>query len=137
METKKLSTGYVVTLVVLILASFLALTGINAFTAPLIESNSASQQFGLLYNVMPDAAGFEQIYGGADTAMTDVPETVQGIFAETSGAGYVILLSTTQGYTGEPIEFTLAVDNEGKISGVELTAYPETRDFGEEYYRKI
>ena len=48
--------------------------------------------------------------------------------------GYVLRLSTSEGYTKQPIEFTLAIDAEGKISGVELTAYPETKDMGKETY---
>ena len=126
-NTRKISAGYVITVLVLIAASLLGLAGINSVTAPIIEANSASEQFGLLYAVMPDAAGFNEL------ELAEVPETVKGVFAESTGAGYALLLSTTQGYTGEPIEFTLAVDGEGKIAGVELTNYPETRDFGEEY----
>lgn len=47
--------------------------------------------------------------------------------------GYALRLSTSAGYTKEPIELTLAIDAEGKISGIELTAYPETKDVGEDY----
>lgn len=42
-------------------------------------------------------------------------------------------MSTTKGYTGEAIELTFAVDAEGKISGIQLDAYPESKDFGAEY----
>ena len=135
MEKKRLNPiGYAVVLVVLIVLSFGALTGIHSYTAPIIEANSAGAQNEALLSVMPEAVGFEQIFGGdVESPFAQVPETVQAIYRETSGAGYVLLLSTTQGYTGEAIELTLAVDSEGKISGVELTAYPETRDFGAEY----
>ena len=134
MENKQnKSPAVAIALAVLILVSFLLLTGVNAVTAPIIEQNGASQQFALLYNVMPEAKGFDQIVGGDNSQLSDVPETVKAVYAETNGAGYVLLLSTTQGYTHDPIEFTLAVDGEGKISGVELTNYPETRDFGEDY----
>lgn len=133
MERKQNKGLAAAALAVLIVLAFLLLTGINGFTAPIIESNGASQQFEALLGVMPDAAGFEQLYGGENDTLTDVPETVKGVYTETSGLGFVLQLSTTQGYTGEPIEFTLAVDAEGKISAVEMTNYPETKDFGADY----
>lgn len=122
---------------VLIFAVFaLALTGINTFTAPIIESNGSAQELAPLFGVMPEAQGFELVYDAASpeaSALADVPATVQSIYSETSGLGYVLRLSTTQGYTGDPIEITFAVDAEGKISGVQLDAYPETKDFGADY----
>ena len=137
MPNKK--TGFAVSALVLVLifAVFaLVLFGINIFAAPLIEANGSAQQFAPLYSVMPEAKGFELIYDANDSAasaLVDVPETVQAIYSETSGLGYAIRLSTTQGYTKEPIEFTIAIDAEGKISGTELTAYPDTKDFGADY----
>ena len=85
---------------------------------------------------MPDAQDFELLYDAADPAastLTDVPETVQGLYRETSGLGYVIRLSTTKGYTGEPIELTMAVDSEGKISGIKLNTFSDSKHFGEDY----
>ena len=110
--------------------------GLNFVTGPIIASNGSAQEYTPLYNVMPDAAGFEKLYDAADAAsstLVDVPETVQAIYAESTGMGYVVRLSTTKGYTGNAIELTVAVNSESKISGVELTAYPESKDFGAEY----
>ena len=137
MPNKKTGFAASALVLVLIFAVFaLVLFGINIFAAPLIEANGSAQQFAPLYSVMPEAKGFELIYDANDSAasaLVDVPETVQAIYSETSGLGYAIRLSTTQGYTKEPIEFTIAIDAEGKISGTELTAYPETKDFGADY----
>lgn len=133
MEKKQNKGLAAAALAVLIALAFLLLAGVNSFTAPIIESNGASQKFEALLSVMPGAAGFEQLYGGENDTLAEVPETVKGVYAETSGLGFVLQLSTTQGYTGEPIEFTVAVDAEGKISAVELTAYPDTKDFGADY----
>ena len=135
----KNKSGFAASALVLVLifaVSALVLFAINIFAAPLIEANGSAQQFAPLYSVMPEAKGFELIYDANDSAasaLVDVPETVQAIYSETSGLGYAIRLSTTQGYTKEPIEFTIAIDAEGKISGTELTAYPDTRDFGADY----
>ena len=106
----------------------LVLFGLNFVTAPLIEANGASQALAPLKSVMPDAKGFEEM-----TGLADVPATVQGIYAETSGMGYAVKLSTTEGYTHDPMEITMAVDAEGKISGVEVNTYPDSKDFGADY----
>ena len=113
-----------------------AMFGLNFVTGPLIAKNGNAQELAPLYSVMPDAAGFEKLYDVADAAsatLVDVPETVQTIYAETSGKGYVVRMATTKGYTGNAIELTMAVDSEGKISGMDLNAYPETKDFGAEF----
>lgn len=123
-------------LVVIFAVFALALTGLNVYTAPIIESNGSAQQLAPLYSVMPEAKGFELIYDANDaaaSALVDVPATVQSIYGETSGLGYALRLSTTEGYTGDPIELTMAIDAEGKISGIELNAYPDSKDFGADY----
>ena len=137
MENKKEFSKSVLALVAIVLAAVLLLTGLNFITAPLIAENGSAAAFAPLYDVMPDAAGFDQLYDAADpgsSALASIPASVQSIYGETGGMGYVLRLSTSEGYTRQPIEFTLAIDAEGKISGVELTAYPETKDMGKETY---
>ena len=137
MENKKECSKSVLALVAIVLAAVLLLTGLNFITAPLIAENGSAAAFAPLYAVMPDAAGFDQLYDAADpgsSALANIPASVQSIYGETGGMGYVLRLSTSEGYTRQPIEFTLAIDAEGKISGVELTAYPETKDMGKETY---
>lgn len=129
--------GKIAVLLTVLVAVFVAaLMGLNVFTGPLVAKNGSAQELAPLYSAMPEAGGFEKIYDIADaasSALKDVPETVQSIYAETSGLGYAVRLATTKGYTGEAIELTMGVDSEGKITGVELTAYPESKDFGAEY----
>ena len=135
MAKKEFSKSIAVLLVLFVLSALL-LTGINTVTAPLIEANGASAQFEPLFAVMPEAQNFDVLYSAQDPAATtlvDVPDTVTGVYSETSGLGYAITLSTSAGYTKEPIEMTLAVDAEGKISALEVNAYPESRDVGEDY----
>ena len=137
MENKKEFSKSVLALVAIVLVAVLLLTGLNFITAPLIAENGSAAAFAPLYAVMPDAAGFDQLYDAADpdsSALANVPASVQSIYGETGGMGYILRLSTSEGYTKQPIEFTLAIDAEGKISGVELTAYPETKDMGKETY---
>lgn len=135
MAKKEFSKSIAVLLVLFVLSALL-LTGINTVTAPLIEANGASAQFEPLFAVMPEAQNFDVLYSAQDPAATtlvDVSDTVTGIYSETSGLGYAITLSTSAGYTKEPIEMTLAVDAEGKISALEVNAYPESRDVGADF----
>ena len=136
MENKKEFSKSVLALIAIVLVAVLLLTGLNFITAPLIAENGSAAAFAPLYAGMPDAAGFDQLYDAADpgsSALANIPASVQSIYGETGGMGYALRLSTSAGYTKEPIELTLAIDAEGKISGIELTAYPETKDVGEDY----
>ena len=130
-------TGKIAGLIAGLVALFaVMLIGINVVTGPIIASNGASAAFAPLYAVMPDASGFDKLYDVADGTgadLKDVPGTVQSIYSETSGKGYVIRLATTKGYTGNAIELTFGVNNEGKICGIQLDAYPESKDFGADY----
>ena len=112
MAKKEFSKSIALLLALFIVAA-LALTGINTVTAPLIEANGASAQFEPLFAVMPEAENFEVLYDvndAASSALADVPATVQGVYSETSGLGYAVTLSTTEGYTKEAITMTLAID---------------------------
>lgn len=125
------------TLVILFLVFALLLTALNGWAGPKIEQSEASQTLGPLMDIFPGAQGFDLLYnadGSVGGELTDVPETVQSIYRETSGLGYAILLSTTQGYTHDPIEISLAVDAEGKIVGTQVLSYPDTKDMGVDTY---
>lgn len=133
---KKEFSKSIVVLIALFVVAALLLTGLNTVTAPLIEANGASAQFEPLFAVMPEAENFDVLYDvndAASTALVDVPATVQGVYSETSGLGYAVTLSTTEGYTKEAITMTMAIDAEGKISALEITSYPETKDVGADY----
>ena len=133
----KKQTGKAAVVLVALFAAFAAvMMGLNVVTGPIIESNNAAGEFAPLFAVMPEAKDFEQIYavdGSVATTLADVPETVQAIYSEVNGLGYALKLSTTKGYTGNAIELTLGVDATGKIAGIQLDAYPETKDFGAGY----
>lgn len=115
-------------LVCLFVVVCVCLTGLNFITAPIIEKNAASGAFEPLFKVMPEAQGFEEVLD-----LADVDEKVVGVYRETSGLGYAVSVSTSEGYTHEPIEFTLAFDGEGKISNIDIINNPETKDWGADY----
>ncbi len=117
----------VLTAICLVVAALLAVT--NFYTAPVIEANKANSANESLTIVMPDATGFEELELPADA-----PATVQHIYKETSGLGYVAILSTTSQYSSGEMGITMAVGADGKISGMALTSYMESKDFGQDTY---
>ncbi|MDO4983245.1 MAG: FMN-binding protein [Eubacteriales bacterium] len=121
---------------VLVVILVFANIGVNNATAPVIEANNVAAAGADLIELMPDASGFTPLYSASleENTIPTVPETVTAVYQENSGLGYVIKLSTCQGYTKEPIEFTVAIGADGLISNVRLDAYPETKDFGKETY---
>lgn len=116
----------VLTAICVVVATFLSVT--NFFTAPVIENNKAAAAYDSLYEVMPDAAGFEDVEIPADA-----PATVIGLYKETSGLGYVATLSTTSQYSSDNMGITVAIGADGTIVGVTLTGYYESKDFGPDY----
>ena len=129
MAKKQCITTFVLVFALLIVFSAAAV-GLNFVTGPIIERNNAARASGALAKVFPNGKGFEEV----DLAtLQDVADTVVSIHKETSGAGYVLNMSTTKGYTGNAIKLSFGVDSEGKIVGISLDEYPETKDFGAGY----
>lgn len=121
---------------ILIFALFAAaLLGLNIFAAPMIEKNDSAELLAPLFKVMPGAAGFEPVYSKADGSgsLSGVPDSVVSIYAETGGLGYAMTLSTSEGYTKQEMIITMAVDAGGKICGIAVNAYPDSKNFGDDY----
>ena len=114
----------VLTGICLVVAVLLA--AVNYVTAPIIEESAQSGAEASLYVVLPNAAGFEE-----EALTGEVPETVTGVYRDTGGSGYAVTLSTTSSYSASPMTFTLGVSTDGKITGVEMTNYAESKDFGD------
>ena len=136
MKTKNIISS----IIVLVLAAALGvglLTGVNSATAPIIAENEAGQANEALLAILPEGTGFELLYSAEDpsaSALTDVPATVVSIYEETSGLGWAITLSTTEGYTGEPMELAVGIDTEGRISTSQVLTYPDSKDFDQAVY---
>ncbi len=117
--------GVILVLVFVVMAALVL--ALNTFTAPLIEANAQGAELEPLYAVLPEATGFEQLeITGADT--------ISSVWKENSGLGYVVRCATNKGYTGDYIELTVAISSDGKICGISLDSYPETKDFGQDTY---
>ena len=113
------------------------LFGVNSYTAPVIEWNDNAAVLEPLYKLLPEAEGFKLLYDASKpeaSELKNVPDTVRYIHSVVPDAGFALRLSTTEGYTHEPIEISFAVDPDGKIINAQVDAYPDTKDMGVETY---
>ena len=113
------------------------LFGVNSYTAPVIEWNDNAAVLEPLYKLLPEAEGFKLLYDASKpeaSEVKNVPDTVRYIHSVVPDAGFALRLSTTEGYTHEPIEISFAVDPDGKIINAQVDAYPDTKDMGVDTY---
>ncbi len=110
---------------VLALVSIVAVMGLllavtNFVTAPIIQENQSAAGNAALQSAIEGSAGFEEI----DLSQYELPATVTAAYRETSGKGYVIVLSTTGYKPG--MNITCGVSPEGVILSAECTESSET-----------
>ena len=126
-QKKKFMPAIVLTSICLVVA--LALAAVNMFTAPIVEENNRQKEMESLRLAMPDGKDFTEVEG------ITLPDTVKSVYRESEGRGFVLLLSTTSQYTsGDPMNITVGIGTDGKITGIRLTSYTESKDFGKETY---
>lgn len=126
---KKDNLKSIIVLSVICLVTAVTMAAVNFVTAPKIKENEDKKVQESLLSVMPDAEGFEEI-----PLSDSSPETVVGVYRETSGKGYAVALATESSYSSNPMAFTVAISSEGKIIDIKLTGYSETKDFGRDTY---
>lgn len=113
--------------VIVVILAFVILFLVNLWTYPLIVESRMQGEVGPAKDVMPNAKGFEEL------KLDNIPSTVETVYKETSGQGFVVKVSTKAGFTKEAIVFYVAVDGENKVQKINVTEYPETRDVGDGY----
>jgi len=124
MKNTNLKSIIVLPLICLIVVALLA--AVNHITSDVIEKNAMKAQLESLKQVVPGATDFD-----TQDLTESMPETVTGIFKETGGKGYAVTLETVSSYSQNPMTFTLGISEDGKIIGVFVTNYSETKDFGD------
>lgn len=103
-----------IVLTVICMAAAIILAAVNLFAAPVIEQREKEKQLATLSVVLPDAKDFEQL-------KTDgAPATVTAVYKETTGQGYALLCTAESGY--HTLTFSLGIDEDGKIAGLEMTS---------------
>ncbi|MBQ6997407.1 MAG: FMN-binding protein [Oscillospiraceae bacterium] len=120
---KLLKTYVILIVIVAIFAG--AMFALNLHTGPIIEKNNAGAANDKLNAVMPGGSGYEDI----TATLTARPASVTTVYKETSGLGFVMLCTAESSYSTAPMEITLGIAADGKISGVEITAYNDTASF--------
>lgn len=128
---KKDNVKSIIVLSAICLVVAVLMGAVNFITSPVIKENDEKKVQDSLKAVMPEAGGFEEVEVPADA-----PKTVKGIYKDAENTGYAVSVATESSYSSNPMTFTVAVDNDGKIIAVELTGYSETKDFGKETYPK-
>ena len=113
--------------VIVVVLAFAILYCVNLWTYPTIVQARMQGEVGPAMDVMPNAKGFIELN------LDNVPSTVETVYEETSGQGYVVKVSTKAGFTKEAIVFYIAIDKDNKVQKINVTAYPETREVGEGY----
>ena len=113
--------------VIVVILAFVILFLVNLWTYPLIVESRMQGEVGPAKDVMPNAKGFQEL------KLDNIPSTVETVYKETSGQGFVVKVSTKAGFTKEAIVFYVAIDGENKVQKINVTEYPETRDVGDGY----
>ena len=113
--------------VIVVILAFVILFLVNIWTYPLIIASRMQGEVGPAMDVMPNAKGFEELQ------LDNIPSTVETVYKETSGQGYVVKVSTKAGFTKEAIVFYVAINGDNKVQKINVTEYPETRDVGDGY----
>lgn len=92
----------------------------NSITAPIIEKNQSDSANAALLEVLPEGKAFEQIVIEEHT----LPATVNEVYRETSGGGYVVKLITS-GY-GSDLVIMCGVDANNVVRGAVCLSSNET-----------
>jgi Na+-translocating ferredoxin:NAD+ oxidoreductase RnfG subunit len=105
-----LKPAIVLTMICVVAALLLAV--VNKFTAPKITNREQQALKETFSAVLPGAEGFEEL------STKKAPASIKRICKETSGKGYALLLTAQSGY--HTLEFSMGIDNEGKITGIAM-----------------
>lgn len=117
----------VLTAICLIVTALLAVT--NSFTAPVIKTMREQKEQASLTAVLPDSGSFTRI----EELPENMPTTVKKMFKAEDGS-YAVVLAATSAYSSGDMGITVGVGSDGKIVGIVLTSYQESKDFGKDTY---
>lgn len=115
-----LRVGIMLFLITAVAAAILA--GVNSLTAPIIAENDRLAEEKAFIAVLPMAAGFEKV-----EFKPEEKSIVTEIFS--GGSAGVVVKVSPNGYGGE-ISMVVGVDNEYKVTGIEIISQGETAGLG-------
>lgn len=132
MKIEKKHVAPVLTLAVICLVVAAALSAVNLLTKDVIDKNAKEAERKSLMEVLPGASDFQAVEF-SDPVSSDRSE-IKAVYRDAGGAGYAVIVATSSSYTsGDPMTFTLGIGTDGKITGVSVTAYSETRNIRGEF----
>ncbi|MBO5790608.1 MAG: hypothetical protein J6R40_05570 [Clostridia bacterium] len=95
-------------------------------TAPIIADKELKKQQAALYELFPEASGFDDLTNG------DLPETVTSLFKTKEGDGFVAYLQTNTQYGTS--SFAVGIDAQTlKITEIKEITYGDSIHFGADY----
>ena len=125
-----ISVGLKLFLITAISACVLAV--VNNITAPIIERNTIEKQELAMKSVIENAVRFEKADMSA-LALVDLRCSVTSVYnavnSQDKTIGYAVMVSTG-GYGGE-ILLTVGIDNDLKVTGIDVISHSETPGLGE------
>lgn len=119
-KTEIVKVGLILFAITAIAALILAV--VNNFTAPVITANNQRAQENAMKLVLPEAQSFDKLKCSFDEG-----SSVKEIFSA-GDVGYVVSASPA-GYGGN-IDMVVGIDNELKVTGIEIISQSETAGLG-------
>lgn len=121
-----------ITLCLITAISALILAVVNSYTAPVIAENTLKKQEKAMIKVVPLANNFSEIeFKSKEKIVKDIYE---GTNETGEVTGYAVMVSPN-GYGGE-ISMAVGVDNELKVTGVDIISQSETAGLGAKCTKK-
>lgn len=102
------------------------LAGINLVTAPIIEENNRLAILASLEGLI-DGAEFDEI-------TTDgLPASVTNAFVDKNGGGYAMIFTAKSQYSSSPMQYSVGISADGKITAIKQITYMESKSYGTYY----
>ncbi len=136
-EIKSMLKDAAILLVITLLAG-LILGGVYQVTKEPIAAQEAKKKQEACQEVFETAASFEEILeeDGPTSAFVvsggiqaDIDEVMQALDASGNVLGYVITVTSHEGYGGD-IRFSMGVNNDGSLNGISILSISETAGLG-------
>lgn len=99
------------------------LAAINLVTAPIIEENDRIAILNSLESLIVNA-DFEQI------STDGLPSSVTNAFVDKNGGGYALIFTAKSQYSSSPMQFSVGISKDGKITAIKQITYMESKSFG-------
>ncbi len=120
----------IIVLSAICITAALLLSFANGLTKEKIKENALKKEQASLIEVLPNSTVFEEL----DTSKYDLPKTLKSAYRESADLGYVLIMATSTEYSAEDMTVSVGIYPDGKVAGVSLTNYKESKDFGKITY---